>query len=655
LLALSVVAVPGRSEAAATRTYTAIQTIPVPPASAYAGSGGGDGWGIALGSTAVYNIFHHSSSLTVACHLQANASECWSPRTITDTGNSSGFASSGQPGLWLDQATGKLYTYATRSSDITGGVVCIDTTVAANNTNPFCGFTALTGIGEATLASGISAVSDPVVVAGRFYAFNYVSGSGGTSGTRNRLLCFDLGTHSPCNAQPYLVSFLAGTVSTGGYPAPSIAAIGNQIMVPVSISGAGDQLACFNVQLAGGTCAGAWPLSLAGGYVGASGAPFPELNSTGAAIGVCLPTGTDPCFNLAGAPVATPAAMSGVIGASDPWNGPAFTLGPRVYIPNGNANTVQCYDFATTASCTAFPKSFNNLGYLYTVNPDPQRPTCIWVNADNGGGQIQNFDAYTGGACGSGAIRVLASSLVVPLQKCVPASYTAIQVLQPPPTAYTSGSVAFQDGDANPIPGLPDKPLDRTGTASLTDLNLSTNFGLPQFLITILGAQGTPASVQVQLTWTGVDDPSCVPGGAPTASRYVALGDSVSYGHGLANPTKDSKDGLPANQPPSTDAWPSILQAGLSGLAPLRNRTTGCDLTGSDGSHFDQLAVSGALSINNKWAGRDTDCKYVHVEVPQHKAVFLDEVQAANLKNDPPALVTVQAGANDIDFPACLE
>src|SRR5437879_2958996 len=33
---------------AAEVTYSATETIPVPPASTYAGSGGGDGWGVAL-------------------------------------------------------------------------------------------------------------------------------------------------------------------------------------------------------------------------------------------------------------------------------------------------------------------------------------------------------------------------------------------------------------------------------------------------------------------------------------------------------------------------------------------------------------------------------------------------------------------------------
>ena len=54
-------------------TYTATDTIPVPPASNYAGSGGGDGWAVALSSTSVYNVFHHQGTLQVACHLQSDA------------------------------------------------------------------------------------------------------------------------------------------------------------------------------------------------------------------------------------------------------------------------------------------------------------------------------------------------------------------------------------------------------------------------------------------------------------------------------------------------------------------------------------------------------------------------------------------------------
>jgi hypothetical protein len=226
--------------------------------------------------------------------------------------------------------------------------------------------------------------------------------------------------------------------------------------------------------------------------------------------------------------------MAAAIPATSGWNGQSLALGPRVYVPNGNSDTVDCYDASTNASCLNFPKAMPNLGLLYTVNADPQRPTCLWVNSDDGSGQIQNFDAYTGSACGQGPIRVLASSFVVPTQLCQPASYTSLQVTSPAPGTYTTGTVSFQDGDANPLL-VPDQTLDATGTAELSGLNLSTNVGLPQFLITLTGAQGTPGAVTVKLTWTGTDDPSCVEPGTTISGgglNYVALGDSYSSGEG---------------------------------------------------------------------------------------------------------------------------
>lgn len=501
----AVALMPSPSFAAATATYSATQTIPVPPASSFAGQGGGDGWALAVGATQVFNVFHHSSSLTVACHEQADASPCWAPETITDTAGN-GFATSGHAGLRLDLATGKLYVFGTRTSDSTGGVVCIDTTLAPTNTNPFCGFTALTAVGEAPWTSGLSAISAPALVGEKWYAFNYVQGAEAT-GTQNKLLCFDLSTHAACASQPYTLAFAAGTNGDTSYPPPGVAAIGSVIVVPVTVGGS-QQLACFDTAT-GGTCSGSWPVALSG-YNSQYGTSFPLLSPTGAIIGVCLPTGTDPCFSLAGASVPTPAGMMAAIPSTSGWNGASMVLGPRVYVPNGNGSQVDCYDASTAASCVNFPKTLSNLSLLYTVNADPQRPTCIWVNADTGGSQIQNFDAYTGGQCGEGSIRVLGSSFVVPTQLCQPATYTSLQILSPAPGTYTSGVVSFQDNDANPIPGIPDATVDNTGSVDLTGLNLSTNLGLPQFVITLTGGSSTPAAVTVKLTWTGTDDPSCV-------------------------------------------------------------------------------------------------------------------------------------------------
>jgi hypothetical protein len=505
LITLLVLPAAGALAASPSATYSFTQTIPVPPASSYTGSGGGDGWALAMTPTAVYNVFHHSSTLQVACHLQADASPCWAPKTITDA-SSNGFSTSGQPGLWLDQTTGHLFVYATRPSDASAGVVCIDTTQPAANPDPFCGFTVLAPSGAAPANSG---VSDPALVGTRWYAFNYVDGAP-AAGAQNALLCFDTATDAACAGQPFAVSFGGGSVSASdpSYRAPAVAAISTDVMVPVNGAG-GEVVACFD-----GTtntpCSGSWPAPVNFAYSENYGAAFPTLSPAGVTTGLCLPAPGLPCFDLSGAPVPTPTGLSGAIGAGTAWNGPAFTLGPRIYVPNGNIDEVQCFDFSTGASCANFPKSLPGLGFLYSVNPDPQRANCVWVNADNGTGQIQNFDAYTGGACGQGPIRVLASSIVVPTAKCMPTGYTSLKVDQPARSGYVSGSVSFLDGDGSPIPGAADEPLDGTGTVALTGLDLNTPTGLPEFLITLVGASGAPAAVVVTLVWTGVDDPSCV-------------------------------------------------------------------------------------------------------------------------------------------------
>jgi GDSL-like Lipase/Acylhydrolase family len=529
-LALTLSLLSGTASASAA-TYTATETIPVPPASTYQGSGGGDGWAVALSNTSVFNVFHHDSVLEVACHLQATAEPCWSPEVIIEPESGNGFASSGQPGLWLDQTTGRLYVYATRTSDNTGGVVCIATSEAATNPDPFCGFTPLTGIGEAPTDGSISAVSDPAVVGQRWYAFNYVNGQP-AEGTKNKLLCFSLVSFTACSGQPYSLATTGGVDLDGAFPPPAVAAIGNQVVVPMRLLKEGgletQQFACFNGQTQAG-CGGSWPVVREESYDSGYGAPFPLLTSAGALAGFCLPTGVDPCYSQSGSALETPAKMPEAIPASSGWNGPAQTIGTRVYVPNGDYDAVSCFDYSKDEACPEFPHSFSNLGLLYTVNADPQRPTCLWVNSDDGSGQIQNFDAFTGGSCGRGVIRVLASHLITAAASCKPSSYLALQVTSPSPGAYTNGSITFEDSGGNPIPGASEVPLNGNGTASLVGLNLNAGNGLPQFVISLVGASESFGSVVVKLTWeqTGAYNPSCLNGGT-----YVALGDSYSSGQG---------------------------------------------------------------------------------------------------------------------------
>jgi hypothetical protein len=552
LVCLSGFGATAASAGAETATYSATQTIPVPPASNFAGSGGGDGWAVALSETAVYNVFHHNpSALTVACHLQVNAEACsgW-PKTISEPGGSA-FTSGAQPGMYLDQRTGKLYVYTTRLSDLTGGVLCVDTT--SEEADPYCGFTELTGEGEAPLTTnrGISGMSNPMLIGKHWYSFNFVAGT--QKGTENTLACFDVGTDAPCAGQPYPVTIPSGNVTTAGNePVGETTAIAGKAIIPIEIENQTSWIACWD-DATQSSCAGAWPVELGFPYVSTYGAPFPLLNATGKTIGLCLPTGTDQCFNLEGEPVTTPEHMTEAIPATEEWNGGAFMLGPRVYLPNGEEDQVDCFDYATGEGCANFPKSFSELGLLYTVNQDPQRPTCIWVNSDYGSQQIQNFDAYTGEACGQGTIRVLASQFVVPEPQCTPASYISLQVLKPARSTYASGSVAFTDGDGNPI-GLEERELDATGTASLAGLELNTPTGLPQFLFTLNGENEEIGTVEIRLTWTGDYNASCLGENLLAAPGNVSL-PSIS-GAAMQGQTLTEQHGSWSNEPTSyTYQW----------------------------------------------------------------------------------------------------
>lgn len=146
--------------------------------------------------------------------------------------------------------------------------------------------------------------------------------------------------------------------------------------------------------------------------------------------------------------------------------------------------------------------------------------------------------------------------------------------------------------------------------------------------------------------------------GAVTAGgggvRMVVFGDSVPYGFGLADPGRTRQGGLPPGQGPSARAWPSLVRAGLTGFAPLRLRPTACTLASTGARPFDTLAVSGAAAVRNRFSGADDNCTDAAGKALPEPVVDPDQLAAARLQADPPALVALQVGANDVDFVGCL-
>ncbi len=589
---------PAVEASAATVTYQAVTTIAPPPPSQFQGAGGGDGWGLAFMPTEVFNVFHHQPTLQVECHLDADASQCTSnsyPLTITDdlTDSFAGdnFAVSAQPAVWIDQTTGDLYVYATATGsndNATAGVVCVDT--SSNAPDPFCGFTPLSAVGDAPTQSGISAVSSGVIVGTNFYAFNYVS-TGADSpaaglGTTNTMMCFSLTTFSACADQPYAVDYGAGNDNVGSYPIPAVTTVGTDVIVPMQTDSNGATLTCFDTTT-DATCTGSWPIADPEGSPTPAGAAIPDLDASGTPIGFCLRTDAT-CFDLTGASLATPAGMASMaeLGNGSGWIGNPAVFGDRVIF--AWVDGADCYDYSTDAECANYPISLPNYGFGYTMNLDPNRPGCVWGNADDGAGQIQNFDAYTTGPCGSSGDRVLMSALIPSGSTCLPTAYTSVTILSPAASTYTGGTVQFQDSGGNDI-GSP-VAIDSSGVADISALNLSAESALPQAVINLPGAPSVP--VQVEVSWQGSDATACdlppeppqnpqaaVVAGSPGDGNYTITWDTPAFDGGTPI-TGYTVTTLPGG---ATCTTTSALTCEIDGLANTTNYTFNVTATNAVG------------------------------------------------------------------------
>ena len=568
--------------------------------SGFSASSGADGWALAVSSTQLFNVSHHASTLIVACHNHNDASSCWNTgtKTVTDPNNpGNNYATSVGAGLFLNQNTGKLYVYVVQTPSNTAGVACIDTTKPASATGAqlFCGFTALSVAGDAPITGGgllvLSGLSAPVVSGNNWYAFNAAAGiQGGGGGSKNTLLCFNLATPGPCGNPSYYNVPIGGlTVSPGG-GLPS-GAIGTDVFVQVS-STTVNNLACFDTITRQG-CVGTWPQPIPA----TAGAPFPLLNGSGAATGVCLPLANNPCYSLAGATVSTPPGMPVSIGLNSTENGMAAVVNSSVYVPSGLTGKVGCYNYSTQANCANFPKQFNLL-LLYTVNTDPQRPTCLWVNSNGQSGvasQIQNFDALTGQPCTQGFVRIQASSLVNSAPVCQPTSYRTLQLTNPTRSTFTTATVGFEDAQGNSL-GIPDQTLDAYGSVNLSGLGLQSATSDPLFVIRFTDLTQSPTNFVYQLSWTGAYNTACTSSGQQVSSvpgYWMVASDGGIFNYGAAG-FYGSAGAVPLNKP-------------IVGIAALANRG-GYWLVASDGGIFSYglaefYGSTGAITLNKPIVG----------------------------------------------------
>jgi LPXTG-motif cell wall-anchored protein len=592
------------------------------PQSSFGGAAGGDGWALAFTDTNVYNIFHHDL-LRIACRSKTTGVACsgngYSSGTKLVSDGSNRFQVAMGPPIHIDKTTNRLFTMAVKgtatSATGTSGVVEID--LASTSANPFVAFYPLSRDGEGACylnncgANWTSTLSNATKIGTKWYVYNYVSGVANPSlpDSRNKLLCFDFATKSPCVNQPYNVT-TSGGVQGRLWEPPTIAAVGNRIFINIygtANTNSLSDISCVDVSSTPTNCTG-WPIvpntqfnpPLPAAPTNAFTAvpAFPLLNSTGTPIGVCFPGETaNACTNFAGETLTVDPDLAGLANPfNDAWGttrGEAYVDGTRMFIPNvvasDGTSQVECYDFVIDDLCANFPvagsslpKTFpvGELQATYTLQIDPADPSCLWVMGHGGTKQIQNFDLQTGGACGANGFVLPINNFRESTSRCEARTWKQFALVNPTAGSFTSGTVAFVDSRGTAISGLSAQNFGASGTLDLTSLNLHSYPSFSRMHVRLVGTVTT--SINVKMTWTAEYHPECTASGQ---TAFTSLGSSA----GSAAPSP-----LIAN---TTTSAPSTTTATTTPTAPVA--LAELPSTGGDGSSTAAWAmlVAGALMI----------------------------------------------------------
>ena len=325
----------------------------------------GDGWDVFFdpANTMIFNIFHHTFSGRMDCHMRSNGSTCPGWGSVGEIVPGGGSTSNRSTGVVI--ADGRILV--PKGNDSQGGFGCLTTAGTACSPS----FFALTASGSYDNNS----VMDVAYVSGKVYTLDQTAAT---------LLCFNPDTNAACDGE-----------NNWALPAS-----GNSRMVHDSryiygyVGSTSVRIFCYDT-VAGAACAG-W-----GDGQGASFTPqaFLPVSRDGVLIdSVCAytlaPSYTSSCVTANGQAGNPTAALTGVMqqAALSNWfaYGNVSAAGSRTYWSAGLASPIYCYDASTDSQCWS-SVGFPTEGSTYTVVPDPNIPNCIWTNSDGNG--IKSWNA----------------------------------------------------------------------------------------------------------------------------------------------------------------------------------------------------------------------------------------------------------------------
>ena len=547
--------------------------IPTPPASAFTGSGSGDGWDVFFDDAGhVFNIYHHDGAGyaggAIDCHMRTGGS-CGPGWPIAILPLHSGMRTSG----WVNNAHDRLW-FPTNSRTGTG-FACLDISDFASGPR-WCGGSAaaaLTVLGTTyPVPNGPNFIScnssnPPSLLFGCAEGLAQYQGRVFTwEGLTGKILCLDTnaagGAGAACAGQPY--AFPSVTFATTMYIAANSGwrpelQISDGLLYGVGASTpptfAPESLPANTY----GVCLDPATLQTCTGWETPKSLPsaavmlYSQPNAAGDIQGVCfkvpvISTASSPnasCYTPGGQTLTTNAGLASALVLATGQDGSAqrasfgapITVGSRVYWGNAgwstSAGALGCYDVATSASCPGFPVTTKN----YVLVIDPANDNCLWKNSDDG--TIGSFDTLGRAGCAIGpATAAFQAEAVVPRTACTGAGTVRAWrslTMTSPATGFTAatvtvrtaaGAVVTSGGTTwSRVPITVNTPLD---LAALAVADTGEN---PSFTLQLAGRTNTE-TVKAKLTAMGDAPQLCLTMRAqelcPTAAQFAPAPTSVT-------------------------------------------------------------------------------------------------------------------------------
>lgn len=476
-------AIDGYSQQYSTETTAAV------PSSTFSASTGGDGWGVAFLDNYIFNVFHHNdSSSTLDCHLRTTGARCpgyTAQLTTIEGGNTINYRAAGRSDVEVDAANGHVFTFTAPTSGTYAhipGILCTNVNAAPTT----CGFTPLQSYASVDSYYDFSTMSK---VGNRIFA---VIQNGNTA--KPALLCYEISTRSKCASSPIELDTQIATD-------PRIRAEGDRIFT----RGA-SKLGC-HIASTLAVCEGAWPINVT------TVNPYSEIvihNSTAlVADGVCI---RSLCYDFQGvsknASWVNPLSITNVDNTEDRWYEGVTVLG-RFY---ASANSVvRCFDFATQAACANFTSP--SFALLYQIIPDPENPSCLWTNSNDG--RIKNFEALSGAlGCTANPVITLQPSQFAPRYACSNdqgIDQWRIVKISSLVGGGTASSIALtvRDPQGNSVSGFTNRVVTLGQDLDMTAMNIALSGSRPTFSFAFTGISGSITSATIAVEYRGKGPELC--------------------------------------------------------------------------------------------------------------------------------------------------